>query len=224
MAALRTPQGVISSMPHQENECPQHFNHFWSCVLGNQGIAWRFELIIEQLTIMLDSNAIDKRSNTNYNIIDITICKPWTRWIMHIEYEILIRYYYHEIKSSTLCESTVRPTGQPAENLPNWDRLEGYHQMVSFLTILVHWQPAPPFRHRVGSDQDWNPQQQSRTNVHTSRYYSECIIWLSFACCPISYYWLVDMRSCKMCILINTPCSDLQYWVHCNMYICKSVG
>jgi len=98
-------------LPHPENECQWSVNNFWSCILGNQGIAWILEHITEVLTPMLGKNTIYQTKNPDSKIIDLANCKTSKKRLFLPQYVILRRYYYHIATTSVLYESVDGPTG-----------------------------------------------------------------------------------------------------------------
>ena len=72
-------------LPHPENEHQHGVNNFWSCILGNQGIAQILELITEILTPCIGKITKSERKNTDSKIIDIANCKTCTRRLLDVE-------------------------------------------------------------------------------------------------------------------------------------------
>jgi hypothetical protein len=115
-------QCTTLAWPHHENESQLSVNKCWSSILGKQHIAHIHGLITELLTTLLGENTAQKRSNTDYKIINIEhfkICKNST---LATEYGILIIYYYRTAKIRPLYILSDGPAGRTAENPPNSDR------------------------------------------------------------------------------------------------------
>jgi len=74
-------------------------NDFWTCILGDQGIAWIHELRTTLLTTFIGKNPTYKRKNLDSEIIDIMKCKTGKTKLLAVEYAISIRYYYQPAKA-----------------------------------------------------------------------------------------------------------------------------
>jgi hypothetical protein len=89
-------------------------------------------------------------------------------------------YNYPTAKTRTLYKSTDGPTGWPADNPPNPDKLGDLHRTVPEMMVGVCWQRRPPIWQHFGCDPDPDPKSQSRTSANT-RY--NAIHWGSSRCC-----------------------------------------
>jgi len=70
---------MISSSPHLESEHHWNINNFWSCILGKEGIAQIFELILELLTAVIGRKTKYNIKTTDSKIIDIANCKTFKK-------------------------------------------------------------------------------------------------------------------------------------------------
>jgi len=172
---------MISSLPHHEDECQWSVSNFWCCLSGKQGIERIFELITEVWTASIGKNTKCTRKNTDYKTIDITNCKAFKQSLLHVEYTILIRYYYQAAKSRALYESRNGPAGQLAENPPSSDRLGDSHWTIPELTVQVYWQPGLPIWQWFGFGPDPDPDWRSGTVDNTS-----CFHELPFRLVPVT--------------------------------------
>ena len=64
----------MRSLPHSENERPLRANNFWSCIMGNQGVTWMYELITVHLTTLVPLNITHKRKNIDSKIANVATC------------------------------------------------------------------------------------------------------------------------------------------------------
>jgi len=94
--------------------------------------------ITELLTAFIRKNTTQYRKNADSKIINIANCKTWKNQLLAVEYTILIRHNYETAKTRALYESMDRPTGRPADNLPNSDALEDLHRNVPDLTVWMN--------------------------------------------------------------------------------------
>jgi len=81
------------SVPHPENKLQWNVNSYCSCIVGNEGIAWIFELITELLTAPIGKNTTYRRLNKDSNVIVIANCKACKNISLVVEHAILMRYY-----------------------------------------------------------------------------------------------------------------------------------
>ena len=138
-------------------------------ILGNQGFVHIGALITELLTACIDKNAIDRRQNAYWKIINVAECKTSKKRLLAVEYPILIMYNYPTSKTQTLYKSTDGPAGQTADNQPNPDVFGDLHRTVRELTVQVAWQAGPPIWRRSGSDLDPDPKWQSGKVANTNK-------------------------------------------------------
>jgi len=155
------------SRAHPENECQRSVINFWSSICGNQGISWIFEHIEELLTALIRKNTIYQRNNLDSKIIDIANCQTCKNEILAVEYPILISHNYQTAKSRAIYESIDGPTGRPADNPPNPDRLGDFYRTIHELTVPVYWQPGPPMGRWFSSDTDLHLKWWSGTVANT---------------------------------------------------------
>jgi len=156
-------QCMTHKLPHHGTEHQWSVNDIWSCILGNQGITWMNQLITEQLTSFITNNTTYNRKNTDSKIINVADCETCKKRLLAVEYLILIIYNYPTAKPKTLYTPTDGPTGRPADNPPNSDRLGDFHQAGPELTVRVYWQHGLPICQRLGSDLDLDPMWRSGT-------------------------------------------------------------
>jgi len=135
---------MTCALAHHETECQLSSNNFWSCILGNPGIAQIQELITELLTAFLTRIRTFKWRNTDSKVLDITHCKKCNKKLLSAEYAILIRYYNQTAPTRAIYKPTNGPAGQPSDNPPKLDVLEDFYSTVIRLTVKVCWQPRPP--------------------------------------------------------------------------------
>jgi len=128
-------QCMTHMLPHHATERQRSVNKIWSCILRNQGFVRIQELIPEILTASIAKNATYKRKNTYSTIINVAHCKTCKKRLLAVEYLILVIYTYPTAKTRKLYKSTDRPTGRPADNLPNSDGLGDLHRTRPELTV-----------------------------------------------------------------------------------------
>jgi hypothetical protein len=58
-------------LPHCDNERQLSVNTFWSCVLGNQGVAQMYEFIIALLTALVLLNSTHRMKNIHFKIANV---------------------------------------------------------------------------------------------------------------------------------------------------------
>jgi len=160
-------QCMTNTLPHHETEHQRSVNNIWSGILGNQGFPLINELITELLTAFIAKNTTYKRNNTYSKIINVVDCKTCKKRLFPVEYLILIIYNYSTAKTGILYKFTDGPTGKPADNPPNSDRLGDFHQTVLELTFRVYWHPGPPICQLFGSDPHLDPKWRSETVGNT---------------------------------------------------------
>jgi len=159
---------MIHTLPHHETKCQLSLNNIWSFILGNQGFSWINELITELLTAFIDKNTTYDRKNTDSNIINVADCKTWKKWLLAVKYRILMIYNNPTAKTRTLSKSTDGPAARPADNPPNSEGLEDFHQIVQKLRVRVYWQPRPPICQQFSSYPDPDLKWWSGTVAHTN--------------------------------------------------------
>jgi len=160
-------QCTISLLRHLENQHPRSINNFWSCILGNQGIDRKFELISELLTALIVHSTNHNRKNIDSKIIHIATWRPLKPRLLDVEYAILIKRYYHTAKARALHETTDGPTGQPADTPPNQHVLGDSHRTVPEMRVPVNWRHWLPIWQWFSSDPDLDPKRRSRTVLNT---------------------------------------------------------
>ena len=116
-------QCMTHKLPHHEAEHQWGVNNLWSYILGDQGFAWINELIIELLVACIAKNTTYNRKNTYSKIINIAGCKESKKRLLPVEHLILIMYNYPTAQTRAIYKSTFGPTGRPADNPPDSDRL-----------------------------------------------------------------------------------------------------
>jgi len=87
--------------------------------LGNEGIAWIYELETSLLSALIPKNSTYYKKNTESKIINIANSKTFKKRLLAVEDAILIRYDYQTEPTRALYESEDGLTGRPADNLPN---------------------------------------------------------------------------------------------------------
>jgi len=99
---LQAKQYMISSLPHHEHELQRTVINVSSRKLGNEGIAWLFNLITELLTTLIGKNTTYESKYMDSKIIIIANGKTCKKRLLDVEKVILIRYYYHAAKTRAL--------------------------------------------------------------------------------------------------------------------------
>ena len=155
-------------LPHHETECQRSVNNVWSCMLGSQGFARINELITELLTAFLSKNTKNDRKNPDSEIIIIADCRTCRKWLLAVEYLILIIYYYQTAKTRTLYKSTDGPGGRPSDNPANSEDLGDSHWSMPELTVHLYRQPGRPICEWFSSDPDRDLKWQSGTVANTA--------------------------------------------------------
>jgi len=152
---------MICLVPYFGNDHQGRINNFWSCILGNQGIAWIFKLKIELLTAFVNWNTSHKRKIIDSEIIDTATCKVFRNRFLDVEWAILIKYYYQTAKQQALYESTDTPAGQSPYNLLNSDGLGDFHWTTPKCIVPVYWWPWLLIWRWFSYNLDLNPKQRS---------------------------------------------------------------
>ena len=138
-------QCLTHKLPHYETERQWSVNNIWTCILGNLGFTWMNQLITELLTDLIVNNTTYNRKNTDSKKINVADCRTCKKRLLAVEYLILIIYDYQSAKTRTLYISTDGPTGRPADNPSNSDRLGEFYRTMPKLTVQVDRQPDRQF-------------------------------------------------------------------------------
>jgi hypothetical protein len=86
---------------------------FSSCISGNQGIVWIFEIITELLTALLVQNTNHNRYHIDYNKINIATCKAFKKALLDIEYAIRFNTIIKQQKQEHYINLQMVPQDNP---------------------------------------------------------------------------------------------------------------
>ena len=142
-------QCKTQTWPHHATEREWSVNDIWFCILCNKGFLRIMELITKLLTASIAKNARYITKNTYSKIINVAYCKACKKWLLAVKYLILIIYTYPTAKTGTVYKSTDRPSGRPADNPANSDRLGLLNRTAPELTTptanlaMVQFWPTP---------------------------------------------------------------------------------